>query len=238
MIYHVLKYFKMKKLAIVCLSLLVVLTSLFSCKKEDTTIVKGYVRSTSGEPVSQAKITVANKYYTCWKCLLFCSGSTECGMLEKVKKSTVTDKNGYYEVEFLTKEIVSDSKNYFIAMVEKAKFATIADTTYPTDLGAAKTIKIKPQGNIRINFIDDINVNIGDFDGIRWDINKDESYSFYTVTNSPKLVNVAVDLNKKAVFNWYSYKIDGYKGGVKVFTGQTETITVNEQKDYDVFIRY
>jgi hypothetical protein len=214
-----------------------VLASLTSCK-EDTTIVKGYVRSTSGEPVSQAKVTVANMYYTCWKCLLFCNGSTECGMFEKVKNSTVTDKNGYYEVEFLTKELDANSTNYFVAIAEKEKFATNRDTLYSADLGASKTIKLKPQGNIRINFIDDINVNIGDFDGIRWDINKDESYSFYTVPNSPKVVNMSVDLDKTIVLNWYSYKIERNIGGVKVFTGKTEIITVNEQKDYDVFIRY
>jgi hypothetical protein len=228
----------MKKLAIVYFSLLAVLTFFPSCKKEDTTIVKGYVRSTSGEPVNQAKVTVVHMYYKCWMCLLFCNGTTDCGMLDKVKNSTATDKNGYYEVEFLTKEIEVNSENYFVARVEKEKFVTNVDTIHTADLGAPKTIKIKPQGTVRINFIDDINVNIGAFDGIRWDINKDESYSFYTVANSPKVVNVAVDLNKKIVLNWYSYKIDGYKGGVKVFTGQTETITVNEQKDYDLFIRY
>ncbi len=227
----------MKKLFIIYLNLLVILATCASCKKEATTIVKGYIYDTSGMPISQAKVAVANKYYKCWKCWILCSG-TECGMVDKKELLTTTDKKGYYEVEFLDKEIELNGTNYFVVTAKKEFYATNQDTVYKSGYDIPNTLKLQPQARIRINFIDDINVNIGDFDGIRWDINKDELYSFYTVTNSPKVANVAVDLNKKVVFNWYSYKIDGYKGGVKVFTGQTETITVNEQKNYDVFIRY
>lgn len=224
-----------KQIWIIAFALVSVLTS---CTKESTTSIKGYVYTTSGAPVNGAKVTVVNKYYTCWKCAFFCGSSTECGMLDKKVISVVTDKNGYYEVDFLTKEIDVNGLSYFTVTAEQERYASKMDTIKIADMNSLKTMKIKPQATIRFNFIDDINVNIGAFDGIYWEINNKQPYGFFTLPNSPKVVSLNFDLGKTVELNWESYKIDGYNGGKTVFTGSTQRITVSEQKDYDLFIRY
>jgi hypothetical protein len=228
----------MKKSFVIYLNLIIVLATLVSCQKEATTTVKGYIHDTSGAPISQAKVTVTNKYYDCWKCIMFCNGVTECGMLERKQLLATTDKNGYYEVEFLDKEIELTKKNYFTVFAEKDLYAANRDTVYASGSNTAKTLKLKPQARVRINFIDNLSVNIGDFDGIRWAINKNEVVKVFTVKNSPKVENVSFDLNKSIELDWYSYKIDGYNGGVRAFTGKNQTLKLTEQKDYDVFIEY
>jgi hypothetical protein len=227
----------MKKSFVIYLNLILVLATLVSCQKEATTTVKGYIFDASGAPIKQAKVTVTHENYDCWECFLFCSG-TKCGMLQGKQLLATTDKNGYYEVEFLDKDLELVKKNYFTVLAEKDLYASNRDTVNTWEFNVAKTLKLKPQAQVRINFIDNPSVNIGDFDGIRWAINKNEVARVFTIPNSPKVQNVNFDLNKSVELDWYSYKIDGYNGGVRAFTGKNQTLKLTEQKSYDVFIEY
>jgi hypothetical protein len=228
----------MKKSFVIYLNLILLLATLVSCQKEATTTMKGYIYDASGAPISQAKVTVTHENYDCWKCMMFCNGVTECGMLKGKQSLATTDKNGYYEVEFLDKDLELTKKNYFTVLAEKDLYASNRDTVDASGLNAAKTLKLKPQAQVRITFIDNPSVNIGDFDGIRWAINKNEISNVYTVKNSPKVQNVNFDLNKSIELDWFSYKIDGYNGGVRAFTGKNQTLKLTEQKSYDVLIEY